>query len=135
VQAKRSCEIDAPLLLNRRGAADRRVYTTTGWWPLPLSGRALLWFAVGDRSLHIAVGDGIDRARTKAHLAYEVDDIADCRRRLLADGRELVEQPPLAGYDRFHTLDPFGNRLELIGRVANTNPLDGALKRLTIIGL
>ncbi len=87
--------------------------------PLPesVAGRALVWFHVGDRTLHISVEDGVDR-RTKAHLAYEVDDIADCRRRLLADGRELIEQPPLAGFDRFHTLDPFGNRLELIGRTS-----------------
>ena len=87
--------------------------------PLPpsVAGRALVWFAVGDRTLHVAVEDGVDR-RTKAHLAYEVDDIAACRRRLAADGRELVEQPTLAGYDRFHTHDPFGNRLELIGRVS-----------------
>jgi catechol 2,3-dioxygenase-like lactoylglutathione lyase family enzyme len=90
--------------------------------PLPasVSGRALLWFAVGDRTLHVSVENGIDRHRTKSHLAYEVDDIADCRRRLLADGCELIEQPTLAGYDRFHVLDPFGNRLELIGRVALT---------------
>ena len=87
--------------------------------PLPesVAGRALLWFAVGDRSLHVSVEAGVDRRATKAHLAYEVDDIADCRRRLAADGRELIEQPTLAGYDRFHTHDPFGNRLELIGRV------------------
>jgi catechol 2,3-dioxygenase-like lactoylglutathione lyase family enzyme len=86
--------------------------------PLPESivGRALVWYRVGNRTLHISVEDGVDR-RTKAHLAYEVDDIGDCRRRLLADGRELIAQPVLAGYDRFHTHDPFGNRLELIGRV------------------
>ena len=87
-------------------------------YPLPesVAGRALIWFNVGDKTLHVAVEDGVER-RTKAHLAYEVDDIADCRRRLTADGREMIEQPTLVGYDRFHTLDPFGNRLELIGRV------------------
>ncbi len=84
--------------------------------PASVAGRALIWFHVGDRTLHVAVEDGIDR-RTKAHLAYEVDDIAECRRRLAAAGAELVEQPTLAGFDRFHTHDPFGNRLELIGRV------------------
>ena len=86
--------------------------------PLPpaIVGRVPMWFDVGDRTLHVSAEDGVDRA-TKAHLAYEVDDIADCRRRLLADGRELHEQPTLAGYDRFHVIDPFGNRLELIGRV------------------
>ena len=87
--------------------------------PLPASivGRVPMWFDVGDRTLHVSVEDGVDRAATRAHLAYEVDDIADCRRRLIADGRELVEQPTLAGHDRFHTFDPFGNRLELIGRL------------------
>ncbi len=88
--------------------------------PAPLSGRGLIWFQVGDRSLHVGEEDGVNRLATRAHLAYEVDDVADMRRRLQARGLKLFEQPKLDGYDRFHVHDPFGNRLEIIGAAAVT---------------
>src|SRR4051812_27436708 len=82
--------------------------------PLPdaLRGRNLIWFAVGERSLHVGFEDGINRAATNAHLAYEVDDVLEFGQRLKHAGFELIEQPKLQGYDRFHIRDPFGNRLE-----------------------
>ncbi|HSV14647.1 MAG TPA: VOC family protein [Tepidisphaeraceae bacterium] len=86
--------------------------------PLPeaLRDRNLIWFEVGASTLHVGFEDGVNRAATNAHLAYEVDDIAAFRRRVKDAGYELIEQPKIAGYDRFHTHDPFGNRLEIIGR-------------------
>jgi catechol 2,3-dioxygenase-like lactoylglutathione lyase family enzyme len=86
--------------------------------PLPdgLRGRNLIWFEFGATTLHVGFEDGINRAATNAHLAYEVDDIAAFRRRVKNSGYELIEQPKIKGYDRFHTHDPFGNRLEIIGR-------------------
>ena len=83
--------------------------------PASLGGRGLIWFKVGDRELHIGIEEGIDR-NTKAHLAYEVDDIAKLRGRLTTEKMELLEQPKIEHYDRFHIHDPFGNRLELMGR-------------------
>jgi catechol 2,3-dioxygenase-like lactoylglutathione lyase family enzyme len=84
--------------------------------PPALQGRGLIWFKVGDRSLHVGVEDGINRLATRTHLAYEVDDIAAFRRRLSKQGIELIDQPKIVGWDRFHIHDPFGNRLEIIGR-------------------
>ena len=84
--------------------------------PSALQGRGLIWFAVGDHSLHVGVEDGIDRLATKTHLAYEVDDIKATRRRLSEQGIKLIDQPKIVGWDRFHIHDPFGNRLEIIGR-------------------
>lgn len=86
--------------------------------PVPdsLRGRNLIWFGVGDSSLHVGFEDGINRAATNAHLAYEVDNVEAHRRKLVAAGFELMEQPKLPGFDRFHVRDPFGNRLEIIGR-------------------
>jgi catechol 2,3-dioxygenase-like lactoylglutathione lyase family enzyme len=80
-----------------------------------LHGRDLIWFEVGSRSLHVGFEDGINRAATGAHLAYEVNDIAEYRRRLTTAGFELIEQPKFPGLDRFHIRDPFGNRVEIIG--------------------
>jgi len=83
--------------------------------PKALQGRGLIWFQVGDRQLHVGIEEGINRLATRAHLAYEVDDIAVLRRRLASNGFELIEQPKIEGFDRFHITDPFGNRVEFIG--------------------
>jgi catechol 2,3-dioxygenase-like lactoylglutathione lyase family enzyme len=84
--------------------------------PPALQGRGLIWFKVGDRQLHVGVEEGVDR-KTRAHLAYEVDDIATLRGRLTFEGFELIEQPKIENYDRFHTHDPFGHRVEFMGRL------------------
>jgi catechol 2,3-dioxygenase-like lactoylglutathione lyase family enzyme len=84
--------------------------------PPALHGHGLIWFKVGDRSLHVGVEDGVNRLATRTHLAYEVDDIAAIRRRLSEQGIQLIDQPKIGGWDRFHIHDPFGNRLEIIGR-------------------
>jgi catechol 2,3-dioxygenase-like lactoylglutathione lyase family enzyme len=84
--------------------------------PPALQRRGLIWFKVGDQQLHVGIEDDVNR-KTRAHLAYEVDDIAKTRARLTIEGLELIDQPKIEGYDRFHTFDPFGNRLEIMGRV------------------
>ncbi len=85
--------------------------------PPALQGLGLIWFKVGDRELHVGVEEGVNRLATRAHVAYEVDEIAELRPRMLAGGFELFEQPKIQGFDRFHINDPFGNRVEFIGRV------------------
>jgi catechol 2,3-dioxygenase-like lactoylglutathione lyase family enzyme len=40
--------------------------------PQSLQARGGLWFAIGELQLQIGVEDGVDRAATKAHLAYQV---------------------------------------------------------------
>lgn len=82
--------------------------------PDSLKDRGGFWVQVGDRQLHVGVEDGIDRARTKAHLAYQVDDLATWRERLAAAGIRALQSVPIPGYDRFECRDPFGNRLEFI---------------------
>jgi catechol 2,3-dioxygenase-like lactoylglutathione lyase family enzyme len=82
--------------------------------PPSLAGRGGFWLAVGYRSVHVGVEDGIDRSRTKAHLAYEVSDLAAMRRRLAEANIEVIESIPIPGHDRLELRDPFGNRVELI---------------------
>jgi catechol 2,3-dioxygenase-like lactoylglutathione lyase family enzyme len=86
--------------------------------PAALQGRGLIWFQIGDRALHVGVEEGVDRNATRAHLAYEVDDITELRNRMTAAGIEMFEQPKIEGYDRFHIRDPFGNRVEFIAKSA-----------------
>lgn len=82
--------------------------------PQSLAARGGFWVRIGDQQLHIGVEDGVDRAATKAHVAYEVDDLDAWRRRLAAAGVEIGQSVPIPGYDRFEFRDPFGNRVEFI---------------------
>ncbi len=82
--------------------------------PASLQGRGGFWLQVGDRQVHVGTEDGVDRMATKAHLAYQVTDVALWRVHLQAHGFEILEGVPISGYDRFETRDPFGNRIEFI---------------------
>lgn len=74
------------------------------------------WFTGGSAALHIGV-DPDFRPAAKAHPAFLVDDLAGLRGRLAAAGCVIRDDTPVAGYVRFFTQDPFGNRIELMERV------------------
>lgn len=82
--------------------------------PDSLKGRGGFWVLAGDRQIHIGVEEGVDRRRTKAHVAYQVDNLEAWRGRLAAAGVVALESVPIPGYDRFECRDPFGNRMEFI---------------------
>jgi catechol 2,3-dioxygenase-like lactoylglutathione lyase family enzyme len=82
--------------------------------PDALKSRGGFWLRVADAELHVSPEDGVDRLRTKAHLAYEVDDLEMWRTKLEAAGCTVLESVPIPRLDRFETRDPFGNRLELL---------------------
>ena len=82
--------------------------------PASLAGRGGFWCQVGNLQLHIGTEDGIDRSRTKSHVAYAVVDLAWWRQRLADAGCDSIESIPIPGYDRVESRDPFGNRIELI---------------------
>jgi catechol 2,3-dioxygenase-like lactoylglutathione lyase family enzyme len=75
------------------------------------------WFSGGTVSLHIGI-DPDFRPATKAHPALLVDDLAALRGRLDEAGCVIREEKPVEGYARFFTEDPFGNRIELMQRIA-----------------
>ena len=82
--------------------------------PLALQGRGGFWLRVGTSEVHVGTEDGVDRRKTKAHLAYEVRGLDNWRKRLKSAGIEIEDSVPISGYDRFEFRDPFGNRVELI---------------------
>jgi catechol 2,3-dioxygenase-like lactoylglutathione lyase family enzyme len=84
--------------------------------PATLAGRGGFWLHVGEMQLHVGTEDGVDRPATKAHLAYEVTELALWRERLTSAGCATFEGVPIPGYDRFEARDPFGNRIEFISR-------------------
>lgn len=81
--------------------------------PENLRGRGGVWFRTGNLQLHLGVDEGFHPAR-KAHIAFQVDDLSEYRRRLSEAGYEIVEDEPLEGFIRFYVADPFGNRIELL---------------------
>lgn len=82
--------------------------------PESLEGRGGFWLRVGDRQVHVGIEEGVDRRKTKAHIAYAVVELDDWRDRLTAAGVDPIEGIPIPGYDRFEFRDPFGNRVEFI---------------------
>ncbi len=81
--------------------------------PESLKGLGGFWLKkVGDRDVHIGTEDGFDRLKTKAHLAYQVEDIYTGV--LEQNNIQIIEGVPIPGFERFEFRDPFGNRVEMI---------------------
>lgn len=81
--------------------------------PGSLVDRGGVWFRTGNLDLHVGVEEDFAPAR-KAHIGYLVDDLAMMRERLEAAGYPIRHDVPLPGYNRLHTTDVFGNRVELL---------------------
>lgn len=82
--------------------------------PEPLRERGGFWLEVGDRNVHVGTEDDVDRNASKAHIAYEVEDISYWQQRLEQSGIKVLDSIPLPGFKRFEFRDPFGNRIEFI---------------------
>jgi len=80
--------------------------------PPALAGRGGCWFTAGTAVLHLGVEEPFVPAR-KAHPALLVTDLGGLEAALTAAGRQCVRADgEIAGVRRFHTADPFGNRIE-----------------------
>jgi catechol 2,3-dioxygenase-like lactoylglutathione lyase family enzyme len=81
--------------------------------PASLAKRGGVWFQAGNHQLHIGVqADFV--AATKAHPAFQVENLLLLRDQLLAKGVFVIEDELLPGANRFYLDDPFGNRLEFL---------------------
>ncbi|PET01735.1 glyoxalase [Bacillus cereus] len=85
--------------------------------PESLKGRGGFWLKVGDREVHIGTEDDFDRLKTKAHIAYQVEDISYWRNALEQNAIQIIEGVPIPGFERFEFRDPFGNRVEMIQEI------------------
>jgi catechol 2,3-dioxygenase-like lactoylglutathione lyase family enzyme len=80
--------------------------------PAALAARGGCWFTAGAAVLHLGVEVGF-RAAAVAHPAFVVEDLDALERTLRLAGNETTRADnELPGVRRFHTFDPFGNRLE-----------------------
>ncbi len=90
--------------------------------PAALAVRGGFWLALGAVQLHVGVEDGVERRRTKAHVAFEVADLTATRVMLELLGLETRDGVPIPELARFECRDPFGNRLEFVQRDAGARP-------------
>ena len=80
--------------------------------PPDLAVRGGCWFASGAAVLHLGVEEPFRPAR-KAHPALLVDDLDGLAAALTAAGHACERADgEIPGVRRFHTSDPFGNRVE-----------------------
>jgi catechol 2,3-dioxygenase-like lactoylglutathione lyase family enzyme len=81
--------------------------------PESLRARGGCWFQCGTQQLHIGVEKDF-RPASKAHPAFAATNFDDLRQALLARGVKVTDDTTIPGVRRFHTEDPWGNRLEFL---------------------
>jgi catechol 2,3-dioxygenase-like lactoylglutathione lyase family enzyme len=80
--------------------------------PAALAVRGGCWFTAGSAVLHLGVEEPFAPAR-KAHPAFLVTELDSLFDSLTGAGYGCVRADgEIAGVRRFHTFDPFGNRIE-----------------------
>ena len=77
------------------------------------------WFEAGDIKVHLGVEEPF-RANKKAHVAFLVDDVSAIAERAVDAGYETKSDADLEGHERVFIHDPFGNRLEFLKPLQDT---------------
>ena len=85
--------------------------------PPHLAARGGCWFEGPAVKVHLGVEEQFRPAR-KAHPALLVRGLGPLVETLRAAGVRVRDDEPLEGYDRVYVEDPFGNRVELLERLA-----------------
>ena len=82
--------------------------------PEVLTGRGGFWLELDGFQIHFGTEDGIERSRTKAHVAYRVENLEHWRNKLANAGIEAKDGIQIPDMNRFEFRDPFGNRVEFL---------------------
>lgn len=86
-----------------------------------LAARGGVWFENVSLKLHLGV-EADFRPAQKAHPALLVQNLLALTARLEQAGVTIKTDTPLAGIDRIHVSDPFGNRIELVEPIRQPLP-------------
>jgi hypothetical protein len=82
--------------------------------PEPMASRGGLWLVGGAVEIHLGAEDPFTPA-TRAHPGILVEDLDALESHLRDHGHDTRHDAGFDGYRRFHSEDPFGNRLEFMG--------------------
>lgn len=82
--------------------------------PESLAMRGGFWLELGDLQIHFGAEDGIERSKTKGHVAYLVEGLETWREKVIAFGCETIDGIAIPNINRFEFRDPFGNRVEFL---------------------
>jgi hypothetical protein len=75
-----------------------------------------IWLELGNAQVHLSIQDGYDPSITEAHLAYDVQNLAEIKKILLVKGFDVTDNVSIPGMIRANVRDPFGNRIEFVER-------------------
>jgi catechol 2,3-dioxygenase-like lactoylglutathione lyase family enzyme len=81
--------------------------------PPVLARRGGCWFQGPGFQVHLGVEPDF-RPAVKAHPGFEIEGLTRLAEVLAAHGHSVTWSDEVPGQRRFHTLDPFGNRLEFL---------------------
>lgn len=87
--------------------------------PDALQNRGGLWMELNGFPIHIGTEDSFGRERSKAHLAYLVEDLDAWRSKLETVGVSIINGIQIPNFRRFEFRDPFGNRVEFLEQSDN----------------
>ncbi len=87
--------------------------------PPELAKRGGVWFQSGAQQLHVGVETDL-RAAKKAHPAFSVVGLDGLREKIERAGFQTQSDDNFPGYHRFYAFDPFGNRLEFLEPIPQT---------------
>jgi len=83
--------------------------------PANLAKRGGCWFEGVGAGVKVHLGVEVDFSPAlKAHPAFVVEGLDDCRALLAKAGFHCHDDEPIVGFDRTYVSDPFGNRIELM---------------------
>lgn len=82
--------------------------------PESLQNRGGFWMELDGFQIHVGTEDDFDRTKTKAHLAYQVEDLENWRVKLQEKDIKILDGIPIPNFRRFEFRDPFGNRVEFL---------------------
>jgi catechol 2,3-dioxygenase-like lactoylglutathione lyase family enzyme len=85
--------------------------------PPSLQERGGFWLELDGVQVHVGTEENVNRKASKAHLAYEVDNLANWRAKLQEHGLKVLDGIAVPGYERFEFRDPFGNRVEFLEHI------------------
>lgn len=91
--------------------------------PMPASfAGQVIGFWCASNGVMVHIGEDAELKRTKAHPAFEVEDVAGVRRYLEGLGIQTFDEPLIPGRERFTFRDPFSNRIEFLEIVPEGKP-------------